>query len=110
MKKVLVTGAGGQLGRELQRLAAGYPSFGFVFATREQLAVDDPEQVRAVFADVKPDWCINCAAYTAVDKAEKEPEAAFRINGDAPGYLAKACRGIGARFIHISTDYVFDGS
>lgn len=110
MKKVLVTGAGGQLGRELQRLAAGYPSYRLIFTTREELPVDQPHRVKEVFADVKPDWCINCAAYTAVDKAEKESEAAFRINGDAPGYLARACREAGARFIHISTDYVFDGS
>ncbi len=110
MKKVLVTGAGGQLGRELQHLAAGNSSFEFIFTTRDQLAIDKPDEVREFFAEVKPDWVINCAAYTAVDKAESESEAAFRINGDAPGFLAKACRGGGARFIHISTDYVFDGS
>ncbi|HVS95130.1 MAG TPA: dTDP-4-dehydrorhamnose reductase [Puia sp.] len=110
MKKVLVTGAGGQLGRELQRLAASYPAFEFLFFSREQLAIDQPAQVQEAFAANRPDWCINCAAYTAVDKAESDKATAFRINGDGAGYLAKACRESGARLIHISTDYVFDGA
>jgi len=110
MQKVIVTGAGGQLGRELQALAAAFPSLEFVFADRSQLAIDDPGRIASFFDDNRPDWCINCAAYTAVDKAETEKEAAFRINGDAPGWLARACKVVGARMIHISTDYVFDGS
>jgi dTDP-4-dehydrorhamnose reductase len=110
MQKIVVTGAGGQLGRELQVLAAAFPSFDFVFADRDLLPVDDPGRIASFFRENRPDWCINCAAYTAVDKAETEKEAAFRINGDAPGWLAGACRSAGARLIHISTDYVFDGS
>lgn len=109
-KKILVTGAGGQLGRELQVLAAAIGPFDFIFADRKQLAVEDQGAVDKFFKEQLPAICINCAAYTAVDKAESEKEAAFRINGDAPGYLANACRNTGARFIHISTDYVFDGS
>ncbi|HXB93660.1 MAG TPA: dTDP-4-dehydrorhamnose reductase [Puia sp.] len=110
MKKILVTGAGGQLGRELQALAATYPSFDFLFTTRVQLPIDRPDQVQSFFDTHRPDYCINCAAYTAVDKAESDQDAAFGINGDAPGHLAAACRSVGARLIHISTDYVFDGS
>ena len=110
MQKIIVTGAGGQLGQELQVLASAFPSFDFVFADRNQLPINDPAGVSAFFNEYQPDWCINCAAYTAVDKAESEKEAAFGINGDAPGYLASACRSAGARLIHISTDYVFDGS
>ena len=109
MKKILVTGAFGQLGHELQYLAAAYPDFNFLFTTREQLPVDLPDRIQSFFATHRPEWCINCAAYTAVDKAETDTGSAFRINGDAPGYLAKACRSTGARMIHISTDYVFDG-
>jgi dTDP-4-dehydrorhamnose reductase len=110
MQKIIVTGAGGQLGRELQILASAFPSIDFIFADRNQLPITDPARISAFFNEHRPNWCINCAAYTAVDKAESEKDAAFRINGDAPGYLANACRNTGARFIHISTDYVFDGS
>lgn len=108
MKKILVTGANGQLGRELQTLAGLSP--GFVFTDRETLPVDDPAAIAKAFETHQPAWCINCAAYTAVDGAESNKETAFRINGDAPGYLADACRAIGARLIHISTDYVFPGN
>ncbi|MBS1604246.1 MAG: dTDP-4-dehydrorhamnose reductase [Bacteroidetes bacterium] len=110
MQRIIVTGAGGQLGRELQALAAAFPALEFVFADRGLLSIDDPGQIASFFDDNRCDWCINCAAYTAVDKAETEKEAAFRINGDAPGWLARACKVFGARLIHISTDYVFDGS
>ncbi|HEY4289114.1 MAG TPA: dTDP-4-dehydrorhamnose reductase [Puia sp.] len=110
MQKIIVTGAGGQLGQELQVLAGAFPSFDFIFADRNQLPINDPDRVSAFFNEHRPDWCINCAAYTAVDKAESEKEAAFGINGDAVGYLARACRSTGVRLIHISTDYVFDGN
>jgi dTDP-4-dehydrorhamnose reductase len=107
---ILVTGANGQLGRELQMLAAVNPEYDFIFTDRTQLPIEDQQQVDTFFATRQPTWCINCAAYTAVDKAESDKDTAFRINGDAPGYLAAACRRHGARLIHISTDYVFDGS
>jgi dTDP-4-dehydrorhamnose reductase len=110
MAKILVTGAGGQLGRELQVLAVAFPHHEFIFTDRNKLAIDDPAQVSSFFAAAAPGWCINCAAYTAVDKAESEAAAAFRINGDAVGYVADAARATGARLIHLSTDYVFDGS
>ena len=108
MQKILVTGAGGQLGRELQVLANGRPEF--IFTDRATLPVDDPAKIAAAFATHKPGVCINCAAYTAVDKAESDKETAFRINGDGPGYLADACKNSGARLIHVSTDYVFPGN
>jgi dTDP-4-dehydrorhamnose reductase len=107
---ILVTGANGQLGRELQMLAAKHPAYNFVFAGRSSLPIEDEQQVNTFFATHQPSWCINCAAYTAVDKAESDKAAAFRINGDAPGYLAAACKKYGAKLIHISTDYVFDGN
>ena len=107
MKKILVTGAGGQLGRELRTLAGQSPEF--IFADRDTLPVDDPAGIAKAFAAHRPAYCINCAAYTAVDKAESDKETAYRINGDGPGYLADACREYNARLIHISTDYVFPG-
>lgn len=108
--KIFVTGANGQLGRELQALAANFPGLAFFFFDRAALPIEDPDAVKAFFTREKPEWCINCAAYTAVDKAESEKETAFLINGDAPGFLAAACRHNNTRLIHISTDYVFDGT
>jgi dTDP-4-dehydrorhamnose reductase len=108
-KRIIVTGANGQLGRELHLLAQSHAS-DFIFTDRNTLSVGDAGSVSAFFRETKPDFCINCAAYTAVDKAESDKEAAFLINGEAPGYLAAACRETGARLIHISTDYVFDGN
>lgn len=110
MKKILVTGANGQLGSELQQLAGFYAPFQFVFTDSKELPIHDEAAVQEWFARQKPDYCINCAAYTAVDTAESEPEKAMLINGQAAGYLAKACANNGCRLLHISTDYVFDGS
>jgi dTDP-4-dehydrorhamnose reductase len=110
MKKIIVTGANGQLGRELQEAAKLYASsFEFIFLGREGAAIDDAEKVSEIFSTVQPYACINCAAYTAVDKAESEQEKAFAVNGAAVGILAAACKAVAARFVHVSTDYVFDG-
>jgi dTDP-4-dehydrorhamnose reductase len=108
-QKILVTGANGQLGRELQQLAPAFPQFEFIFADRTTLNLDNPGTVTDIFTREQPAWCINCAAYTAVDKAESEKDLAFLINGEAVGHLAAACRATNTRLIHISTDYVFDG-
>lgn len=108
--KILVTGAGGQLGKELEQLAATNPSLEFVFLTRDEFPIDDEKKLQSIFATYQPDFLINCAAYTAVDKAESEKEAAFRINADAVALLATSCKENNTRFLHISTDYVFDGT
>lgn len=108
--KIVVTGAGGQLGRELQASAASYPEFTFIFLSREDLPIQNNDAVRSFFEVTKPQYCINCAAYTAVDKAETETEMAFLVNGEAAGMLALNCKLFNTRFIHISTDYVFNGT
>ncbi len=107
---VLVTGANGQVGRELRVCAETAPDLEFIFLSKDDLSIHDHEKVRDFFRENKPRFCINCAAYTAVDRAETEKELAFQINGDATGVLAAACRESGAGFIHISTDYVFNGT
>jgi len=108
--KILITGAAGQLGQELQAASSNYPQFEFHFFTKTELPVDDADSVSAHFSAIDPAICINAAAYTAVDKAEQEKEVAFRINGEAVGIIAEACAKQNAWLIHISTDYVFDGN
>lgn len=107
---ILVTGANGQVGRELQTLQKAYSQLQFHFFSKEELNITDLASVEAVFKQVEPDYCINCAAYTAVDKAETEKEAAFLINEIGTKNLALVSKHLGAKFIHISTDYVFDGN
>ena len=107
--KILVTGASGQLGSELSSIASLNLDFEFIFVSRKELPIDDPGAVYAFFEAKQPQYCINCAAYTAVDKAESNHEEAFLINGDATGTLASACHLYHTKFIHISTDYVFNG-
>jgi dTDP-4-dehydrorhamnose reductase len=107
---ILVTGSNGQLGSELRALSSLYPQYNFQFFSREELPIDEPETVRRIFDQVHPAYLINCAAYTAVDKAESEIQLAEKINGTAVGSLASICLQQGTRFIHISTDYVFNGS
>ena len=107
-QKVLILGAGGQLGRELQRTVPdGVES---IAMARTQLDISDASAVEDCLAALMPQQVINAAAYTAVDKAESEPAAAHRGNAEGPGVLAAACARHGLRFIHISTDFVFDGT
>lgn len=106
-RTILVTGVSGQVGYELARTLQG---LGRVVAVdRSTLDLSKLDQIRAVVRDVKPALIVNPAAYTAVDKAEQEPELAMRINGEAPGVLAEEAKKLGAALIHYSTDYVFDG-
>lgn len=108
-KTILVTGAGGQLGMTFRKHETEYPQLNFVFMGPETLDITDNLTVRKVFAEIKPDYCINCAAYTNVEKAEEEPEKAFLINAEAVIELAAICKEHQTILIHISTDYVFDG-
>lgn len=105
--KILLTGKDGQLGEELQALL---PEVGLVTAIgRAELDLTQPDAIRQIIRDLEPHLIINAAAYTAVDKAESEPEVAQAINGTAPTVMAEAAQALGATLIHISTDYVFDG-
>ena len=108
-KKIVVTGANGQVGEELRQLAKSNPGFEYIFTTRQQLALDDLTKISDFIANNKPDYFINCAAYTAVDKAESEKELVYKINAEAPKAIAHACEANNIQLIHISTDYVFDG-
>lgn len=108
-KKILVTGSNGQLGMELRQLAPAHPSYSFIFTTREQMPLEDPAAIHALIDNLKPDYLVNCAAYTAVDRAESDRPMAFLVNGEAPGTMAAACARNNAVMIHISTDYVFNG-
>lgn len=105
----MVTGSKGQLGSEIRDLAFLFPQFSFVFFDKEDFSLDDIDKAGHIFHQHQPAYCINCAAYTAVDRAEYEKEQANAINGYAVGNLASLCRQYHTRFIHISTDYVFNG-
>jgi len=109
-KKILVTGANGQLGMEIQQLSKAYPLFEFIFVTREEMPLDKPDAIINSIAKHHPQYFINCAAHTAVDKAESEQELAYKINADAPAIIARACQELNIHLIHISTDYVFNGT
>ncbi|MBI4584663.1 MAG: dTDP-4-dehydrorhamnose reductase [Planctomycetes bacterium] len=105
--RVLITGAGGQLGRALAtRLSARWET---IPLTRRDLDIENARQVEEAFTALRPHWVVNCAAWTHVDGAEKDPDGAFRANERAVGFLAEAAQKAGARLCHFSTDYVFDG-
>ena len=106
--RILLTGASGQVGFELERSLQG---LGQVIAVdRSRMDLADLDQVRSVIRAVQPTLIVNPAAYTAVDKAESEPDLAHRINAEAPGVMAEEAKRLGAAMVHYSTDYVFDGA
>jgi dTDP-4-dehydrorhamnose reductase len=108
---ILVTGKNGQLGSELQMLASSFDAeYDFLFVDRSQLDLSSNDSIDNFFAAYTPSVVINCAAYTAVDKAETDREAAFQINGAAVGKLAAHAAAVNALFITVSTDYVFNGN
>lgn len=107
---VLVTGSSGQLGQSLQFIAPKFPEIQFVFCSSTDLNITDLHNVKQVFQKVKPNFCINAAAYTAVDKAESEPEKAFDINVTGAKNLAEVCKVYNSILVHISTDFLFDGT
>ncbi len=107
--KILVTGANGQLGSELKEISGKYQQFEFSFTDITDLDVTNESDVNAFFNINKPEIIINCSAYTAVDRAESEKEAAFLLNSGAVEILSKASSRNNSLIVHISTDYVFDG-
>lgn len=108
--KILVTGSNGQLGSEIRALKDGYPSMGFEFTDVGELDITDPAAIELKLKASTYSFIINCAAYTAVDKAESDLEMARKINALAPKLLAEAAKKHGLGLVHVSTDYVFDGT
>lgn len=109
MIDVLVTGAKGQLAKTIALFKGEHSSFNFVFKSKEELDIIDKSAIVSVFNTHNFRFCINCAAYTNVEQAEKTPEIAYKINGEAVKNLAEVCFDFDIKLIHISTDYVFDG-
>lgn len=110
MAIILITGADGQLGNELKIVSKNFYGYDFIFTDVNTLDITDPEKSQEYIRKSKPDWIINCAAYNQVDKAESEPEIAMKINGMAVKNITDAIRGSECKFIHISTDYIYDGN
>lgn len=107
--RIMLTGKNGQVGWELQRTLAPLPGE-LIALGREELDLEKPEQISRMVRRIKPDIIVNAAAYTAVDKAEAEPDTVMAVNGVAPGILAEEAKRINALLVHYSTDYVFDGT
>jgi dTDP-4-dehydrorhamnose reductase len=110
MAIILITGAKGQLGSELKEVSKNYYGYDFIFTDIDSLDITSLEKISEFIKKSKPDWIINCAAYTLVDKAEAEPDHALLINGTAVKNITEVIRGSECRFIHVSSDYVYDGS
>ncbi|OBS12060.1 dTDP-4-dehydrorhamnose reductase [Elizabethkingia miricola] len=109
MEKILVTGGNGQLGNCLKKLEEQYSDYEFLFTSSSELDITNEDSVKKIFEDFQPQYCINASAYTAVDLAETEKEKAYAVNAYGVENLAKASAENNAIFIHVSTDYVFDG-
>lgn len=110
MKRILVTGANGQLGQSILEQSKNYKEIECFFVTRNELDITNEELINHYFEDKSFDFVINCAAYTAVDNAEDDQENAYLVNAKATEFLAKITNDKGIPFIHVSTDYVFDGT
>ncbi|HOW30660.1 MAG TPA: dTDP-4-dehydrorhamnose reductase [Bacteroidales bacterium] len=108
--RILVTGSNGQLGSEIRQLAPSYPDYSFIFTDVAELDITESGAVKGFLAENPVDVIINCAAYTAVDKAETERTLAYRINVDGPENLANAALKKNILLVHISSDYVFEGT
>lgn len=107
MPTLLITGAGGQLGKEFAFLANSYPDWHFLLPVRDELDITDTAAIEAFFTNHQPDYCLNTAAYTAVDRAEEDRDSAFAINATAVHQLAMICKKYGTHLFHYSTDYVY---
>ncbi len=109
-KKVLVTGSDGQLGKTLQKACLVKNNFEWIFLSKEKLDITNIEEIKAAFEKHNPSFCINCAAFTDVLKSEKEPALAYKVNVEGVKNLTQICNDNETNMIHISTDYVFDGT
>jgi dTDP-4-dehydrorhamnose reductase len=107
MTKILVTGSNGQVGKELNALAPQFKDFDFVFVDVQDLDITAPEAVQQYFSEHSFDYCINCAAFTAVDKAEAEPDLAYSVNVEGVKNLVTSCVFHKTQFLQLSTDYVY---
>lgn len=107
---ILVTGANGQLGTEMRQIAHHHPHYRWIFTDVQELDICNAQAVNDCLQRESVNVVVNCAAYTAVDKAEEHPDLCDRLNHQAPALLAQAAEAVGAALVHISTDYVFDGT
>jgi len=110
MVTILITGGDGQLGNELRNISKNFSGYDFIFTDVKQLDICDPSAVKEFMSVNNPDWIINCAAYNGVDKAESDKESALKINTHAVENIVASIEGSNSKFIHVSTDYVFDGT
>ena len=109
MKTILVTGANGQLGLTLKDIVQNKKGYSFIFLSKTELDISNKKETFSYFEKYNFDYCINCAAYTNVEQAEKTPKIAYKINAEGVKNLAEFCKRFNTILIHISTDYVFDG-
>ena len=110
MATILITGANGQLGNELKVVSKNFYGYDFIFTDVDTLDLTSPEQTEKSIKTAKPDWIVNCAAYNLVDKAETDPEMAMLINATAVKNITDVIKGSECKFIHVSTDYVYEGN